>query len=55
MFTSIVRLGIPAFQLSPKNQSEKNPPVQPVVWACVETVDAATSAIAASNLAETNL
>ena len=55
MFPSVVCLGKPASQLPDKNQSEENRPVQLVVWACVETVDAAKSAIVASNLDETNL
>ena len=54
MFASVVCLGTPASQLPVKNQSEENCPVQ-LVWACVETVDAAKSAIVASNLDETNL
>ena len=54
MFPSVVCLGKPASQLPLKNQLEENCPVQ-LVWACVETVDAAKSAIAASNLDETNL
>jgi hypothetical protein len=54
MFASVVCLGKPASQLPLKNQLEENCPVQ-LVWACVETVDAATSAIVASNADETNL
>jgi hypothetical protein len=45
---------MPPIQLPLKNQLEVNVPVQSL-WACVETVDAATSAIAASNVDETNL
>jgi hypothetical protein len=41
-------------QLRAVNQSDETAPVQ-LVWACVETVDAATSAIVASNLEQTNL
>jgi hypothetical protein len=52
MFPSVVCLGKPASQLPLKNQLEEDCPVQ-LVWACVETVDAMKSAIAASNLAET--
>ena len=54
MFPSVVSLGEPASQLPLRNQFEENVPVQ-LVWACVETVDAATSAIVARNLDETNL
>ena len=54
MFALIAAVGTPAFQLPAANQSEDTAPVQ-LVWACVETVDTATSAIAASNLEETNL
>jgi len=53
MFALVAAEGTPAFQLSPINQSEETAPVQ-LVWACVDTVNAA-SAIAASNLDETNL
>src|SRR6185437_3280020 len=55
IFASIVCLGMPAFQLGPKNQSEENCPVQSVDWACVGTVDAAKNAIVASNVDKTNL
>ena len=54
MFALVATVGTPAFQLPAVNQSEETAPVQSV-WACVETVDATKSAIAASNLDETNL
>jgi hypothetical protein len=54
MIASVVCLGKPASQLLLKNQLEENCPVQ-LVWARVETVDAATSAIVASNVDKTNL
>ena len=54
MFALVVCLGTPAIQLRKLNQPLENAPVQ-LVWACVVTVDAAKSAIAASNLDETNL
>jgi hypothetical protein len=54
MFASSVCLGKPPIQLPAKNQLEENRPVQSD-WACVETVEAAKSAIAISNMAETNL
>src|SRR5258708_19896208 len=54
MFALVSAFGTPAFQLRELNQPLENAPVQ-LVWACVETVDAAKSAIAASNLDETNL
>jgi hypothetical protein len=38
-----------------ENHSEDSRPVQFLVWACVETVDAAISAITASNIEGTNL
>jgi hypothetical protein len=46
-------VGIPPTQLPPKNQLEDNSPVQ-LDWACVETVDAAKSAIVVSNVDKTN-
>src|SRR5579863_5801864 len=55
MLTSNVRLGIPASQLGPRNQSDEDHPSQPVVWAYVETVDAAKNVIVVSNAAGTNL
>jgi hypothetical protein len=54
MLALVAAAGTPAFQLPAVNQSEETVPVQ-LVWACVETVDAATSAIATSNLEETHL
>ena len=54
MFASSVCLGKVESQLPLKNQLEVNVPVQ-LVWACVETVDAAKSATIASNLDETTL
>jgi hypothetical protein len=54
MFASVVCLGKPALQLPLKNQLEENCPVQSV-WARVETVDAAKTAIVASNVDKTNL
>ena len=55
MFASIVWLGKKPIQLEPKNQSEEEMPAQLAVWACVVAVDAAKSAIVASNLHEINL
>jgi hypothetical protein len=55
MFASSVCLGKVESQLPDKNQLEVNCPVQLRVWACVETVDAAKSAIAGSNVDRTNL
>jgi hypothetical protein len=56
MFASVVCVGRErTLQLTPKNQSEETNPVQSLVWACAETADAMKNAIAASNLAETNL
>jgi hypothetical protein len=54
MFALVAAVGTPAFQLRGLNQPLENAPVQ-LVWARVETVDVATSAIAASNVDETNL
>ena len=54
MFTLLNVEGTPAVQLRELNQPLENAPVQ-LVWACVETVDAATSAIATSNVDGTNL
>jgi len=54
MFASVVCLGKPALQLPLKNQLEENCPVQSV-WARVEIVDAAKTAIVASNVDKTNL
>ena len=54
MFAPVAAFGTPAIQLPGLNQPLENAPVQ-LVWACVETVDAAKSAIVASNLDETNL
>src|ERR1700722_49525 len=55
MMASSVCLGKVESQLPLKNQSGVNRPVQFLVWACVETADAAKSAMVASNLDETNL
>ena len=49
MFPSVVCLGKLAVQLPDRNQLEVNVPVQSV-WAWVETVDAAKSAMVASDL-----
>ena len=54
MFALVSAFGTPAFQLRGLNQPLEFAPVQ-LVWACVETVDAAKSAIAASNPDETIL
>ena len=54
MFALVAAVGTPASQLRGLNQPLENAPVQ-LVWACAETVDAAKSAIVASNLDETNL
>jgi hypothetical protein len=43
MFALVAAVGTPAFQLPAANQSEEIAPVQ-LVWACVDTVDAASSA-----------
>ena len=53
MFALVVCVGTPASQLRKLNQPLENCPVQ-LVWACAETVDAAKSAIAASNLDQKN-
>jgi hypothetical protein len=55
MLASRVSVGLPPIQFSARNQSEETAPVQSEVWACAETVVAATSAIVANNLEETNL
>jgi hypothetical protein len=54
MFALIAAVGTPAFQLPAANQSGDTAPVQ-LVWACVETVDAVNSTIAASNPDDTDL
>ena len=54
MFALVAAVGTPAFQLPAVNQSEETAPVQ-LVWARVETVDAAKTAIVASNMDKTNL
>jgi hypothetical protein len=54
MFALFKPVGIPPIQLTALNQSEETTPVQSL-WACVETVDAAKSAIVASNVDKTNL
>jgi hypothetical protein len=55
MFTLVSAFGTPVLQLPGLNQPLEVAPVQLVTWACVETVDAVKSAIAASNLEEKNL
>jgi hypothetical protein len=54
MFALVAVFGTPALQFRGLNQPLENAPVQ-LVWACVDTGDAVKSAIAASNMDETNL
>jgi hypothetical protein len=54
MLALVTAVGTPALQLPAVNQSEETVPIQ-WVWACVAIVDAAKSAIVASNVDKTNL
>jgi hypothetical protein len=54
MFPSVVCRGKPEIQLPDKNQLGETAPVQ-LDWACVETVDAAKSAIVVSKVDKANL